>query len=178
MSIRVVTQAGLGIGDEHAWVPDKDDLEELSKKIDGVKKLCGTSVSKKVFEARMADVEREVADVKKKTIDAVKAVSATVVSGEWRAGFKRDVGQALEQLDKRYAAINDELNKKIEELSKVSELEAALSQKIIEFQENIRNVIEGRHVVPPPVPRKEKRCSRLIQFVLRMIPHKMNVLFS
>ena len=127
--------------DDKCEMPDMDDFESLSEKITAINKLCSTAVTKEVFETRIAAAERNIADVKQKTEDMVKAFSTAMTNGEWREGFKRDVGQALEQLEKRYAAINDELNKKIEELSKVSELEAALSQRIIEFQENIKRVL-------------------------------------
>ena len=164
--------------DDKCEMPDMDDFESLSEKIIAIKKLCSTAVTKKAFETRIAEAERNIADAKQQTEDMLKAFSAAMTNGEWREGFKRDIGQALEQLERRYAAINDELNKKIEELSKVSELEAVLSQRIIEFQENIRNVIEGRQVVPPPVPRKAKWYSRLIQWVSKMIPQKLRGLFS
>lgn len=164
--------------DPHCEVPDMEEFEELKEKVNAVKKLCGTAVTKKAFEIRIAEAERNIADARQQTEDMLKAFSAAMTNGEWREGFKRDVGQALDQLEKRYAAINDELNKKIEELSKVSELEAVLSQRIIEFQENIRNVIEGGQVVPPPVPRKAKWYSRLIQWVSKMIPQKLRGLFS
>ena len=149
--------------DDKCEMPDMDDFESLSEKIIAIKKLCSTAVTKKAFETRIAEAERNIADAKQQTEDMLKAFSAAMTNGEWREGFKRDIGQALEQLERRYAAINDELNKKIEELSKVSELEAVLSQRIIEFQENIRNVIEGRQVVPHQLPHKEKWYSRLFQ---------------
>lgn len=164
--------------DDKCEMPDMADFKTLSEEIQRVRELCSTAVTKQAFEIRMAEAERNIADTKRQTKDMLKAFSATMTTGEWREGFKRDVGQALEQLEKRYAAINDELNKKIEELSKVSELEAVLSQKIIEFQENIRNVIVGRQVMPHQLPRKEKWYSRLMQCVSKMIPHKLKVLFS
>lgn len=129
--------------DDKCEMPDMDDFESLSEKITAIKKLCSTAVTKKAFETRIAEAERNIADAKQRTEDMLKAFSAAMTNGEWREGFKRDVGQALEQLEKRYAAINDELNKKIEELSKVSELEATLSHKIIEFQENIKRTLEN-----------------------------------
>ena len=179
MSVKVVKfKEGVFYDDPHCEVPDKTEFKDLKDKVDAVEKLCGTAVTTTVFETRIAEAERNIADAKQQTEDMLKAFSAAMTNGEWREGFKRDVGQALEQLEKRYAAINDELNKKIEELSKVSELEAVLSQRIIEFQENIRNVIEGRQVVPPPVPRNAKSYSRLIQWVSKMIPQKLRGLFS
>ena len=180
MSRYVVYESHAGIlgGDDKCEMPDMADFKTLSEEIQRVRELCSTSVTKRAFEIRIAEAERNIADARQQTEDMLKAFSAAMTNGEWREGFKRDVGQALDQLEKRYAAINDELNKKIEELSKVSELEAVLSQRIIEFQENIRNVIEGGQVVPPPVPRKAKWYSRLIQWVSKMIPQKLRGLFS
>lgn len=149
--------------DDKCEMPDMDDFQSLSEKINAVKKLCCAAVTKKVFETRIAEAERSIDDVKQQMEDVIKSFSVTITKGEWRDGFKRDVGHALEQLERRYAAINDELNKKIEELSKISELEAALSQKIIEFQEDVRKVIMGGRGVPPETPRKERWYLRLIQ---------------
>ena len=164
--------------DDKCEMPDMDDFESLSEKITAIKKLCSTAVTKKAFETRIAEAERNIADAKQQTEDMLKAFSAAMTKGEWREGFKRDVGQALEQLEKRYAAINDELNKKIEELSKVSELEAALSKMIIDFQENIRSVIVGGKIMPHIVPPKEKWYSRLIQRALTIVPRRLKTFFD
>ena len=154
--------------DDKCEMPDMDDFESLSEKITAINKLCSTAVTKEVFETRIAAAERNIADVKQKTEDMVKAFSTAMTNGEWREGFKRDVGQALEQLEKRYAAINDELNKKIEELSKVSELEAALSQRIIEFQENIKRILlEDRALGKMVYPKKYRLVERFISFFRR-----------
>lgn len=127
--------------DPHCEVPDMGDFEDLKEKLSAVSKLCETAVTKQVFETCVAEAERNIADIKQQTEDILKSFLATITSGEWRDGFKRDVGRALEQLERRYAAINDELNRKIEELSKVSELETTLSQKILDFQEEVRRMI-------------------------------------
>lgn len=172
MSRYVVYESHLK-ADDKCEMPDMDDFRSLSEKINAVKELCCTAVTKKVFETRIAEAERSIADAKRQMEDVIKSFSAIITKGEWRDGFKRDVGHALEQLERRYAAINDELNKKIEELSKISELEAALSQKIIEFQEDVRKVIMGGRVVPPETPRKERWYSRLIQCLLTKSPKRV-----
>lgn len=170
MSVKVVKfKEGFFYDDPHCEVPDKTEFKDLKDKVDAVEKLCGTAVTTTVFETRIAEAERNIADAKQQTEDMLKAFSAAMTNGEWREGFKRDVGQALEQLEKRYAAINDELNKKIEELSKVSELEAALSKMIIDFQESIRSVIVGGKIMSPIVPPKKTWYSRLIQRLSAMI---------
>lgn len=148
--------------DDKCEMPDMDDFKSLSEKINAVKELCCKTVSQQVFETRIAEIERGLVDDKQQIEEKIKVLSAIMTNGEWRDGFKRDVGQALDQLERRYAAINDELNGKIEELSKVSELEAELSRKIIEFQENIRKVIAGGRVVPTETPRQESWYSRLL----------------
>lgn len=154
--------------DDKCEMPDMDDFEALSEKITAINKLCSTAVTKEVFETRIVAAERNIADAKQKTEDMVKAFSTAMTNGEWREGFKRDVGQALEQLEKRYAAINDELNKKIEELSKVSELEAALSQRIIEFQEDIKKILlEDRALGKMFYPKKHRLVERFISFFRR-----------
>lgn len=153
--------------DDKCEMPDMDDFESLSEKITAIKKLCSTAVSKKAFETRIAEAERNIVDAKQRTEDMLKAFSAAMTNGEWREGFKRDVGQALEQLERRYAAINDELNKKIEELSKVSELEAALSQKIIAFQENIKRTLENHVSGKAACPAKPGLFERFISLFRR-----------
>ena len=132
--------------DDKCEMPDMDDFRSLSEKINAVKELCCTAVTKKVFETRIAEAEHGIADAKRQMEGVIKSFSAAITKGEWRDGFKRDVGHALEQLEKRYAAINDELNKKIEELSRVSEIEAILSQKILNFQEGIRRELSNTTV--------------------------------
>ena len=153
--------------DPHCEVPDMEEFEELKEKVNAVKKLCGTAVTKKAFETRITEAERNIADAKQQAEDMLKAFSAAMTNGEWREGFKRDVGQALEQLEKRYAAINDELNKKIEELSKVSELEATLSHKIIEFQENIKRTLENHVSGKLICPTRPGLFGRLISLFRR-----------
>ena len=153
--------------DPHCEVPDMEEFEELKEKVNAVKKLCGTAVTKRAFEIRIAEAERNIADAKRRTEDMLKAFSAAMTNGEWREGFKRDVGQALDQLEKRYAAINDELNKKIEELSKVSELEATLSHKIIEFQENIKRTLENHVSGKLICPTRPGLFGRLISLFRR-----------
>ena len=166
MSQKVVRfKPGVIYDDPHCEVPDMADFKSLSEEVQRVKELCCTAVTKKVFETRIAEAERSIVDAKQQMEDVIKSFSVAITKGEWREGFKRDVGQALEQLERRYAAINDELNKKIEELSKISELEAALSRRIIEFQENIKKVITGGRVVTTVAPRKNKMWSRLIKCV-------------
>ena len=169
MSVKVVKfKEGFFYDDPHCEVPDKTEFKDLKDKVDAVEKLCGTAVTTTVFETRIAEAERNIADAKQQTEDMLKAFSAAMTNGEWREGFKRDVGQALEQLEKRYAAINDELNKKIEELSKVSELEAALSQRIIEFQENIKRILlEDRALGKMVYPKKYRLVERFISFFRR-----------
>lgn len=147
MSQKVVRfKPGVIYDDPHCEVPDMADFKLLSEEVQRVKELCCTAVTKKVFETRIAEAERSIVDAKQQMEDVVKSFSVAITKGEWREGFKRDVGYALEQLEKRYAAINDELNKKIEELSKVSEIEAILSQKILNFQEGIQRELSNATV--------------------------------
>ena len=168
MSVKVVEfKEGFFYDDPHCEVPDKTEFKDLKDKVDAVEKLCGTAVTTTVFETRIAEAERNIVDAKQRTEDMLKAFSAAMTNGEWREGFKRDVGQALEQLERRYAAINDELNKKIEELSKVSELEAALSQKIIAFQENIKRTLENHVSGKAACPAKPGLFERFISLFRR-----------
>ena len=168
MSVKVLKfEKGVFWDDPHCEVPDKTEFKDLKDKVDAVEKLCGTAVTTTVFEIRIAEAERNIADAKRRTEDMLKAFSAAMTNGEWREGFKRDVGQALEQLEKRYAAINDELNKKIEELSKVSELEATLSHKIIEFQENIKRTLENHVSGKLICPTRPGLFGRLISLFRR-----------
>lgn len=150
--------------DDKCEMPDMDDFESLSEKIKAIRKLCGTAVAKKVFETRMAEVERHVAATAQQTEDRLSAFSDAMTNGDWREGFKRDVGQALEQLERRYAALNDELNKKIEELSKVSEIEAVLSKMMVDFQENVVRILDGK-----PVRQLTGRPVKQTSFLSRMV---------
>lgn len=151
--------------DPHCEVPGMDDFKFLSEKID---RISETAVSKKVFETRMAAVEHDIANAKRQVEDELNAFSSAITSGEWREGFKRDVGQAFEQLEKRYDAINAEFNRKIEELSKVSKLEVVLSQKIVEFQESIRSVIANTQAMQKKASCRDKWYFRLPQIFAMM----------
>lgn len=173
MARYVVYNAHSWGSDDKCEVPDMDDFKSLSEKINSVKKLCLTAVTQKVFETRVAAVERSVGDAKQQMEDAVKAIFAAITNGEWRNGFERDVAQALEQLEMRYAAINEELNKKIEELANVSMMEAALSQKIVDFQENIRSMLVDTTINREQFKKSETSIAKRVDNIRQLLVKRM-----
>ena len=70
MSVKVVKfKEGFFYDDPHCEVPDKTEFKDLKDKVDAVEKLCGTAVTTTVFETRIAEAERNIADAKQQTED-------------------------------------------------------------------------------------------------------------
>ena len=134
--------------DDKCEMPDMGDFENLRQSIDNLTRLCNSLVSQDTFDLVKESMEerlqntgnclKQVADDIKKQKDSLRK---ELSEGDWKQLLRKDLEEVLRKLEQRYTSINNELEKRIEELRPATQMECRVNEKIANLPQTINKLI-------------------------------------
>lgn len=140
MSTKVVEESHV-YGDEYVWVADQEDIDELDKKISSLKSSIANKAAKVELKSKHDSLDRKINKIVEAQNRLKNNLVETLEDGAWKKTFQSDIEKALRQLERRFAELNKELDKKMIKLPQLATIQKELEAIFIKQEIKVRKTI-------------------------------------